>query len=870
MTARKSLRWPASGCSVRRIKNLRRPTRPPNRPTRDSSRIPHLALRAGSAENASLIAVGVCDHREMTSRTRRRETRRRRRAKAEEGDRGIDRHGALIMNVLAKSAALLRQAPGGDATLPWLEEQLAETISSVSTGLSCYSTFAVCEVARLNLLPWTFMRGANFMDTEGGPARIELLTMLAAATPRAQDGNPPPIGRSFEKWKIAADNIIQLAAMTNLHRAIEGGVLDPMAKIQASTRASEVLLRESSYADMVKATLTDLFDPPPIKSALVDLLSFDLGHAVSVLEACDEIQIDKFNARMSAMMADLERGMANQDSLTDAAKDEIRDRLDGTWDPSDGDVSASSAEIAQSLGIPETIVTAVLDQFVLPDGDAPPEEVVSNFTTGDNALRTNPVISDGKGRFMLVHPALALPAIRENFEQRLKQSPSWDIYQAHRGKYLEDETAKCLSRVLPGAHVRSGFEYFVPASAAEEAGNPAGYTKLVEGDLLLLLDDVAVIAEEKAVALAPSARAGNTRRLRSDLVRVVTKAAEQAGRLKERMKQDGGFRLRDGSWVNTESVREIHTMAVSLEDLSGVSTATADLLQAGLLDADNIPWTVSLNDLRLIVELVDPTAVAMFLLYLRRRRHPEATVMFSAADELDFFLYFFENGLYVQPDPEAMKNELPHMTSVRTGDRRRRDGQARQHITSRTDPLDAWHAYKTGVSDAPASKPEIVGSPTIPLLRELQHRRDHAWCSIGATLLSGSTRTQQEWMDTPKDLIKRARADGHGHSVTRPYGTNRTDAWVQVWAVEDTSASEFESAVDHLKDYVRAKKYQLGFPRAMALVFDSQSGELHSVLYDGSPLIADEYLEGLVAKLFPVDQWQKSLPKVPKARRGKR
>lgn len=805
----------------------------------------------------------------MASRTKRRETRRRRRAKAEGLDKSIDRHAAVIMTVLAESAALLQEAPGGDATLPWLEQQLAETISSLSTGLSRHSKFAVCEVARLNLLPWSFNQGANFMDTDGGPARIELLSMFSAALSDPQDGDAPPIWHQFEEWKTAADKILRLSAMINLYRAVEGDVIDPMAKIQASTRASEVLLRESSYADMMKSTLVDLFETPEVNAALVDLLSFSLGDAISVLEACDEIQTDKFNYRLSSMMNQLEQSMANQDNLTDCQKEEICNKMDVTWDPSDEDISASVAEIAEKSGVSESTITAVLNQFVLPANLGSPEEVVSNFTTGDNALRTNPLISDGKGRFMLVHPSLVLPAIRENFEQRLKQSPSWNIYQAQRGKYLEDETSRCLASVLLGAEVHSGFEYFVPANETEEAGDPPGYTKLVEGDLLFVLDDVAIIAEAKAVALAPSARAGNTRRLRSDLVRIVTKAAEQAGRLKERMEKDGGFRLRNNSWISTESVREIHTMAVSLEDLSGVSTATADLLEASLLDAGNIPWTVSLNDLRLIIELVDPSATAMFLLYLRRRRHPEATVMFAATDELDFFLYFFENGLYVQPDPEIMKDELSHVSKIRTGDRRRRDRQARQFITSRTDLLDAWHAYTIGISDVPASKPEITGSPTIPLVRELQSRRDIGWCSIGATLLSGSTRTQQVWMDTPEDLIKRSRVDGHGHNVTRPYGSNRMEAWVLVWAVEKSSTPEFESATALLKDYIRAKKYQLDFPRAAALIFDMQSGDLHTVLHDGSPLIADEYLEGLVAKLRPVDRWQKSLPKMSKSRRGR-
>lgn len=807
----------------------------------------------------------------MTSRTKRREQRRRRRAKQESAIGAIDRHMAVVMATLVESASLLGEAPQGDETLPWLENKLAETVTSLVNSLCHYSTFTVCEVARMNFLPWNFMQDANFIDTEGGPARIELLTLLAAASTAepADDYEVQPIWHRLGEWKKAVDIVIQLSALIGLQRAVVDGDgdLTPMAKVQASTRASEVLLRESSYADMVKATLVDLFDEPTIKSALVNLLSFDLGAAVSVLEACDEIQTEKMSSRLNAMMAQIQQAMAEGENLTDLRRAEISDQLERAWDPAKQDISSSAEEIAERLQIPEPTVTAVLNQFLLPSDIGLPADVVSNFTTGDNPLRTNPIISDGKGRFMLVHPSLALPAIRENFEQLLKGSSAWNAYQTHRGKYLEVETAKCLTKMLPGADVWSSFKYFVPANETEEQNDPSGYTKLVEGDLLFLLDDVAIIAEEKAVALAPSARAGNTRRLRSDLIRIVTEASDQAARLKERIEKDGGFRLRDDSWVSTEQVREIHTMAVSLEDLSGVSTATMDLLEAGLLEPRNIPWTVSLNDLRLVTELVDSSAVAMFLLYLRRRRHPEATVMFAAVDELDFFLYFYENGLYVEPDPEVMKKDLLFASEVRTGDRRRRAQQMRQFITSRTDQLDAWHRYRTGISNVPASKPEIKGSPTLPLLRQLQSRGDFGWCSIGATLLSGSTRTQQVFMDTPRDLIRRARADGQGHHVMRPNGSSRADAWVLVWAAEDASSRNFESATRTLADYIRAKKYQLTIPRAVALIFDTRSGELETVLYDGSPLVADDYLQSLVAKLHPVDQMQRSLPKFPKSKR---
>lgn len=580
----------------------------------------------------------------MASRTKRRELRRKRREKSGSIPKPIDRHAALMVKTIAEAADLLNQVPDGDASLPWLEQKLHETVEALAPELGRYGPFAVCELARLNFLPWNFMQGANFIETEGGPARIELLTLLAASSTSSRDATET-IWQHMEGWKSQVDSIIQLANLVHLNRATSNGAFDPIAKIRSSTRLSEVLMRNSSYPGIVKATLIDLFEEPSIKSALIDLIGFDLMTALNVLEASDAIQMDKMSSRFNKMRAQMEQAMATQGDPTEAQLEQVRNQLDSTWDPPDEDVSLSPAEIADRLEIEEKLVEKVLIEFALSSELGSPHSVVDDFMTGDNPLRTNPLVSNDDGRFMLVHPSLVLPAVRENSEQKLKGSSAyWAEYQTHRGKYLETETSDCLSVVLPGAQIYSGFEYFVAASETEQQGAHAHYTKLVEGDLLFLLDDVAVIAEAKAVALALRSRAGDTRRLRNDLTRIIAKASEQADRLKKLI-EDGGFRLKDGAWVDTSRVREIHTIAVSLEDLSGVSTATADLLQAGLLEANSIPWTISLNDLRLITKLVDKSAVAMFLLYLRRRRHPEVTVMYGAVDELDFFLYFFRKWI---------------------------------------------------------------------------------------------------------------------------------------------------------------------------------------------------------------------------------
>lgn len=111
-------------------------------------------------------------------------------------------------------------------------------------------------------------------------------------------------------------------------------------------------------------------------------------------------------------------------------------------------------------------------------------------------------------------------------------------------------------------------------------------------------------------------------------------------------------------------------------------------MKAGLIAADTVPWTVSIHDLDLIAELAENPAV--FLLYLRRRRHPEATVIYTAPDELDLYLYFLESGLYVDEHPDRLREKFSFLLEPTAADYRRWERQQPRIITSRTDKLDEW------------------------------------------------------------------------------------------------------------------------------------------------------------------------------------
>ncbi|MEU7144709.1 hypothetical protein ABZ942_35055 [Nocardia sp. NPDC046473] len=641
----------------------------------------------------------------------------------------------------------------------------------------------------------------------------------------------------------------------------------PLDKIALSMRGNEVWIRNSSYPDMLEATVSALFDPPQIRERLRRSIGFTAAEALAVLSTCHELQVQGWNARLEANAAVAEEILAERADPTELdGADPKLERFRRTWlDAWQGrghTVSVHPTAIAASTGLDVETILAVAQHFRLNLDGRTPHQLVLAFSGGDNPLRTNPLLVSADGELMLVHSSFIQSAIRENLEQHLKSDPSaWDEYQQHRGRLLEHLAADAFQTLLPGAQVYASFEYFVPDNDGQAAGEPSDYTKKVEGDLLFLLDDVAVIVEAKAVAVNPRSRAGDTRRLRRDLIKIIKDAADQASRLAERIECDTGIRLHKDGWLDLSHIREIHMVALSLEDLAGISTATADLLSAGLLDATRIPWTVSIHDLQLISELIDTPAE--FLLYLRRRTDPETTMVYMAPDELDLFLYFYEKGLYVEPDPQQTQLELPFMKPT-TGATRRRRALRRSFITSRTDPLDRWHYSRHDPHSPAAPKPVLNNSPIAHFVASLHDRGDYGWLSVGATLLSGSTKSQDYQSRIAKQLLDQPDPLGRERSMTVPIGSTKKNAWVMVWMTRPRSRS-LEQATNHLTSYLRVKKYQWGLNRGVGFLFDQHDRALSAVVYNGDRLSPDPELDEQVTQLYPADYLPSRPP--PKAKR---
>ncbi|MBT3075155.1 MULTISPECIES: hypothetical protein [Streptomyces] len=87
----------------------------------------------------------------------------------------------------------------------------------------------------------------------------------------------------------------------------------------------------------------------------------------------------------------------------------------------------------------------------------------------------------------------------------------------------------------------------------------------------------------------------------------------------------------------------------------------------------------------------------------------EPTPKFGAIDELDLFLAFYDNGLYVEPDPKQVAQALPRFGLPGVAAARRRRAKRAEIIALRTERLDAWSLHHLGLAKgARAPKPTLA------------------------------------------------------------------------------------------------------------------------------------------------------------------
>ena len=569
-----------------------------------------------------------------------------------------------------------------------------------------------------------------------------------------------------------------------------------------------------------------------------------INEILALVDAADERRQEGWEVRLAFQqpVTHLMLGRSNDARIQEQERATL-ERLARSAQQSAADAGTiTSADLATRSGLSETKGAAFLDLFSLDCSSLDPKAVVRDLLNGSSPLRTMPIVVDSTGRATDVNSSTpSIEAIRPRLEEALTAAGTAERYFNHRGHFVEAEAVRLISDVMPSPEVHAGFDYFVPdpdAPSAEDGPGktPDDYTKLVEGDGLVIIDDIAIIVESKAVNVSSGTRRGAPGGIRRNLSRVVTDVVDQAHRMRTRIERDKGLRMRDGTWLDLSHICETHSVAVTLEDLSGIATVTAHLVDAGLVDPQAMPWVLSLHDLRIITELVDRPSDLWF--FLRRRTSPDVTRRFWAIDELDFYMHFLATGLYVKPDPDVVTADLPHLPAPTTADRRRYAQQGLEFLTSRTGPLDDWYFYHLGIRSTPADKPTANASPALlQLIDRVAATGQRGWPATVIAMLEGSDDERRACCSpASQGLLSWLAGDGRRHTIPSVMGTSHKTLTVLTMA----SAPGPLSAEDltFFTAFTRAKKHQAKARRAATVIFDA-AGEVLELLYENDPYSPD-------------------------------
>ncbi|KKK92154.1 hypothetical protein LCGC14_2705770, partial [marine sediment metagenome] len=197
--------------------------------------------------------------------------------------------------------------------------------------------------------------------------------------------------------------------------------------------------------------------------------------------------------------------------------------------------------------------------------------------------------------------------IKKNYENYYKK------YVKNCSVILEDMSLNLIRKLLPDAAIFGNLFYII---------NEKGKQMRFETDGIVIYDNNLLIIEAKSNLFSFDARMGFFDRIKKNTRDIIDKAYNQAVRTKKYFfsKDIAEFREKNGESViiqNTKKYENVFLINTTLEKLGPLATRLNSAKMMNYLKGKEFPWSVFINDLRIISDLIEMPS--SFLLYLKRR-----------------------------------------------------------------------------------------------------------------------------------------------------------------------------------------------------------------------------------------------------------
>lgn len=365
-------------------------------------------------------------------------------------------------------------------------------------------------------------------------------------------------------------------------------------------------------------------------------LGFTVEEALSTMRGMSDAVQSRFTRGIEKVKKGLTPAMIRETKFRDV----MLQALD-----SDPDMAVlTEEEIAATSGIPRETCAAVLKRFSQhveerSGEDSPPmplDPLQLPFEFDETYAR--PLI-EVRGKYVCTQLILLDEAVFLSLSYDLMDDKSvQDAYSHDRGVWLEQATAEYLTSVFGPAAV-----YMNPY---RDDGNELC-------DVLVYYDNIIIVVSCKAKMLTALAEYGNdTAKLKEDLQKGIGNSHVQVeGALAYLRSSDtvNVFRPNGDLWTTVKSAEldaivPVYVLPSSYQSLT-VNVRNI-LLGLGLhVDANSVPWIVSVFNLEDVTEILDKSP-AVFLHYVACRRHMALVSADVGGDEMDLLGDYVDRGPY--------------------------------------------------------------------------------------------------------------------------------------------------------------------------------------------------------------------------------
>lgn len=296
------------------------------------------------------------------------------------------------------------------------------------------------------------------------------------------------------------------------------------------------------------------------------------------------------------------------------------------------DMMFDPAVLAERTGVAADVTARILEALGRKPGDLKDGNPEHFFMA--NPTWEYPVIALEAG-FFCVMPQAIFSHIYRIMHRLCAEAGILPALESRRPKFLEDKVAEVLSSAFPGAPIKNGTKWRVGAVEYET-------------DHLVIVDKVAVIAEDKSHTLTERGLRGAPERVREHVRDLIGAPSEQSGRLEATI-----WRAKAGDaeavaslapfGVDFTAIERVLRINVTLDDLTVLAGEEPELKAAGWISNDLVlAPTMTLADLEAVVDISGSQAFLLHYFAERQRVQTEGRVM---ADEIDLLGVYLRTGL---------------------------------------------------------------------------------------------------------------------------------------------------------------------------------------------------------------------------------